>query len=516
MTMYLYRKVVHTVTLATAIVILSVSLQAQYRPPQAERKTPRAVAVLETYKNGTRRLVPVTFFYEKHYYDANFYHATPVPFTLYSETIYEVEQFGKPLGTFTVQSATQQNSAEWFGNGKFKMAVDPALLAKKKPAPVVVEDPSKPVLHRHEGSEGDNPSPHPAAASAPEAPEDPDRPKLHRRDDSGSSTTASAPAGEQTPTTAKAPTAATAPASEPAESSGQDPDRPKLHRKDDSSPDTSASTTTSTTPNAKAPTVPPSAAPGAIVTLGAAEPASGEDPDHPVLRRGKPVQEQSGRNLPDFKKEEPVSRQIAVSDAGTSELQPLVYVCREDERRQIEDSARELARAELVRLSPQRGIELPPAAKSASAKPGATKQSLAKQRVAKTSGKPETFATSIAFEDEQFVPYDLDYSNYATVVFSARYALPTAQVIAGKHKTWVVTVIARREEAGTLKKLYSSLSDPRELDLYPEVRLVDALDPDGYGRAALLFREQKRDGVSWLLGRVTGNELQPIFETTSR
>src|SRR5471032_866021 len=111
MTMYLYRKVVHTVTLATAIVILSVSLQAQYRPPQAERKTPRAVAVLETYKNGTRRLVPVTFFYEKHYYDANFYHATPVPFTLYSETIYEVEQFGKPLGTFTVQSATQQNSA---------------------------------------------------------------------------------------------------------------------------------------------------------------------------------------------------------------------------------------------------------------------------------------------------------------------------------------------------------------------------------------------------------------------
>jgi hypothetical protein len=48
------------------------------------------------------------------------------------------------------------------------------------------------------------------------------------------------------------------------------------------------------------------------------------------------------------------------------------------------------------------------------------------------------------------------------------------------------------------------------------VRLVDAVDPDGYGRMALLFREQKRDGVSWLLGRPTGYELQTVFETPSR
>jgi hypothetical protein len=48
------------------------------------------------------------------------------------------------------------------------------------------------------------------------------------------------------------------------------------------------------------------------------------------------------------------------------------------------------------------------------------------------------------------------------------------------------------------------------------VRLVDALDPDGYGRAALLFREKKRDGVSWLLGRATGYELQTLVETSSR
>ena len=103
------------------------------------------------------------------------------------------------------------------------------------------------------------------------------------------------------------------------------------------------------------------------------------------------------------------------------------------------------------------------------------------------------------------------------MVFSARYAPvsvpgPGAGV---KGKGWVVTVVAREDE-GKLVKLYSAVSDPRELDLYPEVRLVDAVDPDGYGRMALLFREQKRDGVSWLLGHPSGYELQTVFETASR
>jgi hypothetical protein len=42
------------------------------------------------------------------------------------------------------------------------------------------------------------------------------------------------------------------------------------------------------------------------------------------------------------------------------------------------------------------------------------------------------------------------------------------------------------------------------------------VDPDGYGRHVLLLREKKREGVSWLLGRVTGYELQTLFETAER
>jgi hypothetical protein len=464
MTMYLYRKVRQSVTLATAIAICSLALPAQFRAPLPERKTPRAVAVLETFKNGSRRLVPVTFFYERHYYDATFYHATPVPFTLYSETVYEVQQFGKTLGTFTVQSATQ-NEAAWFGNGRYRTAPDAATLARKNaPRPIVLEDPFKPVLHRRPGSEGDNPVTHSAAAAtAPEAENDPDRPRLHRRDGSGD--------GKNAPSASAAPPA-----------------------------------TITATPMPKAELTP------------------SEDPDHPILRRGKPVREQSGANLPDFKKEEPVTRQVAVSDAGPSEAQPLIYLCPEEERRHLEAAARELALAELRRLAMQRGIMLPAAkAQPAQAKAGA--------QAKKKSTAPEP-SPELKLAEEQFVPYDLDYNNYATVVFSARYAPEVAtatgaaasstdvkasgEATAGATgKSWLVTVIAR-QDGDKLIKLYSAVSDPRELDLYPEVRLVDAVDPDGYGRYALLFRLRKRDGVSWLLGRVTGYELQTVFETAVR
>ena len=456
------------VTLTMALAALSFACEAQFRIAPPERKTPRAVAVLETFKNGSRRLIPVTFLFEKKYYDATFYHATPVPFTLYSETVYEVEQFGKPLGTFTVQSATR-NSAEWFGNGKFKALPDASLMAKKKAARVVVEDPSKPTLHRREGSEGDIPAAHPSAtaASAPEVDEDPDRPKLHRRDDaSGPGTPGSGTPGSTSTQT--------------------------------------ASTTATPTASAKP------AAGAAAAGLGQAELTPSDDPDHPILRRGKPVQEQGGRDLPDFKKEEPVSRQVAVSDSGRAlEAPPLIYVCGEEERTQLETQARAMAQAELRRLGGQRGLALPEAKAAAGKTTSAGKLKAAKKTEAAAPAE-------LKFGEEQFIPYDLDYNNYATVVYSARYTPEAAAAaVVGKPKSWVVTVIAKEDE-GKLVKLYSAVSDPRELGLYPEIRLVDAVDPDGYGHYGLLFREQKRDGVSWLLGRATGYELQTVFETAAR
>jgi hypothetical protein len=432
MTKYLYRKGRHGVTLvcalAAGLALLSSGISAQWRAPQPERTTARAIGVLESYPNGTRRLIPIALVYQRRYYDANFYRAAPVPLALDSETVYEVEHFGKPLGTFTVQSATRGASDAWIGNGFFRKVPDAATLAKKKKAahPVVVQDPSRPVLHRREGSEGD----HPVAATVAPSPDD------------------------------------------------NDPDRPRLRRQEPSAEDKPAESSGSQAEQAAA-TASPAEAPEA-------------EADHPILRRGRPQAEQGGRDLPaqggpaGTNNPEPVW-QVAVSDAGHSEPQELLFSLTEPQRVQMEASARALAQAELLRLAPKRSLNLPKA----------------------------TEASALALEDEQFVPYDLDYSDYATIIFSARYRSQGSGAGRGRQQSWMVTVIAR-QDGEKLVALYSAVSDPRALDLYPEVRLVDAVDPEGYGRYALLFREQKRDGVSWLLGRVNGYELQTLFETAAR
>ena len=302
-------------------------MQAQYRAPRPERKTPRAIAVLETFKNGSARLVPVSFFYGGHYYDATFYHATPVPFTLYSQTVYEVQRFGKPLGTFTVQSASR-TAAEWFGNGRFKAAPDEATLARRRAAASGGDGrsvASRCCIAAPEARATGRRLIRRPPTTAPEEDEDPDRPKLHRREGSGSGAaetagTQQAPGTAPTPGAAPAQTPGTAqspgnpaPGGPTPEASGQDPDRPKLHRREGSA----AGKNTAGSPAAAAPTA---AAPAAAAAPAPAELTPSEDPDHPILRRGKPATEKSVADLPDFKKEEPVLRQVAVSDAGPSEV----------------------------------------------------------------------------------------------------------------------------------------------------------------------------------------------------
>jgi hypothetical protein len=415
MILYLYRKWWLAVTLA-AVAAAASPLGAQvFRAPQPERTTPRAVGVLETFSNGVRRLVPVSFYFERHYYDATFYHATPVPLALEPGTVYEVQRAGTPEGTFTLQRAAQRK-AEWFAVGYSRKAPDKTLAAKKAAAAAaVVRDPSRPVLHRAEGSQGDRPAPQ--AAVQPSAPSP----------------------GED------------------------DPNRPHLHR----------------TPNA------------AEVEAQAEAPV--EDAGRPVLRRGKPEEnssgEESSENSAPGISPLTVERQVAVSDAGTYETQDVSFPCDAAQRLQIEAAARRLAEEELRRQAPRRGLSMLPA--------------------------PEL---ALAFEDVQFALYSLDYSNYATVVFSGRYRPPLAAGGAegGDHGSeWVVTVIAR-QEPDRMVQLYAAVSDPRALGLYPELRLVDAVDPDGYGRYALLFRERKRDGVSWLLARSSGYGLETLFETPER
>ena len=397
------------------------------------------------------------------------------------------------------------------------MAADPATLAKKRAAQLlVVEDPTRPVLHRRAGSEGDRPAA--PKSGAPDADGDPDRPVLHRRDE----------AGDEKPTgangTAASPTLS-ASARQP-EAGRQNP-RPQPAKR------------------------------RIIRFCGAANRRKSKGgSDLPEFNPALVPALNPGTGEAGVRGPAPMARQVAVSDAGTSEPQDVTFVCPPEQRRQMEALAHQLAEDELRKAASMRGLVLPDAPKASTAqaaKTGSakTKTAAASKAKAAAPGTQPTSATAeasaaLTFDDEQFVPYALDFNDYATVVFSARYrpsaeaagnaslpaagagagnaSLPAAGAGAGNAalpaagalgKSWVVTVIAR-QDGDKLVKQYSAVSDPKELDLYPEVRLVDAVDPDGYGRYALLFREQGRDGVRWRLGRVSGYELQTLFETAAR
>lgn len=387
------------------------SAQAQIRLPPPERTTPRAVAVVETDARGAQRIIPITFFYEHRYYDAGLYRAAPVPLALEPQTVYEVQQAGKPVGLFTVLNPVQMEG-QWVGGGKFQAASGSSPRRKRDEPAARADspnDPKRPVLHRREGSEGDD--------------ELADADVGH-----GGELRATQPAG-------------------------------------------------------------------------AADNSAAEDPERPLLRRGpgreKPAVGAETREAKNLSPWEAVRREVAISDAGKALPPPeLLFHCSQEERETIRQRAQQLAVAELKQVAAARGIPVeklgPP-------------------------GEEDFRALNLKHNDLEHS--QLEDSEYATVVYSARFT-PASALRGQASPGWVVTVIARYEGSNyggqALTRLYAAISDPRELELYPEVRPVDLVDAEGQGRYLLLLREQSAGGVRWRLGRITPYELQTVFATAER
>ncbi len=347
--------------------------------PQGEHATPRAVAVLETDAHGVQRLIPIALFYERHFYDAALYRATPVPVALAPQTLYEVQQAGKPVGLFTVQSAMQQDG-QWAARGRYEAAADSV---PRKRIGQASEDPSRPVLHRRPGSDGDD-------------------------DQAEMKESRSLPVG------------------------GNSADITK-------------------------------------------------EAERPRLRRANPAEENGRSNGDTFHAGEVVTRQVAVSDSGNKRAPTeLLFHCSAVQEETMRLQARQLALAELKQVAAARGIQ--------------------EEKL----GPPA---------EEDFHAYQLERNEYTTVVYSARFA--PAQGTTQQQRGWVVTVIVRAEGV-EFTRIFAAVSDPRELDLYPEIHPVDLVDAEGLGHYLLLLRETAESGIGWRLGRITGFEMQTVFATAER
>ena len=426
-------------------------IDTQQKP--AATSTLRSVAVLEWTGDrnhpNATRLVPVSLFDGEHLQDAALYLARPVPLALDSGTEYEVEGSGLPQGWFDIAGAREIGN-DWFGFGNWK--------------PYVPPPPKK--LH---------PSRTPPTVVRDKSGDD-DKPHFVRRDQSSSSGGASGTGSTGSASSGKASD------NSQASSAPVDSDRPKLRRRPEES-------TPSQQPVADAPE----------------SPSKVPDGDRPRLAHGKPA---DLKNEPKPLELTPVAmgQTVAVSDAESLGTHSFAY-----EWASPEDAAnaqKELE-AQAVHL-------LTPAAPTTAAASASTakKETAATHRIASASHntathnagqrrKAKPLEPASPLTDVHFNAFALTYGSGATLVLTAREAASTRSI----------AVVALQDIYGKIQVLWHSITDDSHLDVTPRMKLIDAVDPRGDGRANLLFEERDDTDRRFALYVVGATSAEQVFAT---
>jgi hypothetical protein len=287
---------------------------------------------------------------------------------------------------------------------------------------------------------------------------------------------------------------------------------PVLRRSAAKAPQPAPSPSSGSTP---APTAPAPAVPPPAAAPAPAPPVVAEDPDRPRLKRGAPsaveLKKQSASTSkpasspakgtahsasPAATTASAVKNIPAISDADGPDPRPYAYSLKPDEEDKLRKKLLALA-ADEVRA---RAAELAAAAVGSPATPPKT---AARTRLPQPS-----------YEDTQFHAFDLSNSNEPILVLTTKARMPARPNAPTSDLQYIVTVVARDDIYGELHKAFTSITDTQHLDVLPRVELVDAVDADGDGRGELLFRQTSDAGHAFVLYRVIGDRLWPLFQGT--
>lgn len=441
------------------------------------------MGLLELAPNGKAHLIPVTIMVDGKFYDAAAYKASPVPMALETGTVYEAVRSGVTQGLFTVSGALagENTSGEntWRGDGKWQSQAEIQAAAARKKALQVSEK-----------------------AQAAKAKEDQDAPPVLRRAGSANSKTSAPDSGKTTAPQSE-------PKSVPAAPGGNTPSG-------SSAPTTTASTTdSSSSPASSASSSSPSI------------PVDDEnDPDRPHLRRSNapadtkdkpvpPANASSSTTSTPAKAAAAVASSVsssssgvqlipAVSDSGGPESRPYTFDLKPDEEVKFRNKMLALAaievRAHIKSVASETTMAAP--SKSSSVHPTAHTRKPAKP--------PEP-----TFEDVQLHVFDLSNSNEPVLVLTAKAHMPAHAAKGtpdGAAQPYLLTLVAREDIYGDLHKALSNITDSQHLGVMPRLDLIDAVDVDGDGRGELLFRRVSDVGSGYIVYRVIGNQLWPLFE----
>ena len=432
-------------------------------------KGPRALGLLELGPNGQARLIPIAILIDGKYYDASAYKADPVPMALWADTVYEGIRTGVSLGLFTV-TAPQHGKDEsgatvWWADGRWQTADSiKAMAARKKPVSSTPrgmnDDEGPPVLLRRAGAEKPKPPEAPPAPTTQPAP-----------------ASAPAPTPTATPSAAPAASASSPPPTTPQsqdEQAPEDKDRPTLKRGQAgaaSAEEAQKKVSTSASVTAGTPAAPRTSPPTTSPSSSAAQPANQD------------------QLIP------------AISDPHPSDSLPYNYKMSPQEEEQFRKKMLAMA-ADEIRA---RAAQLAPGSAAAKSVPASSLRSKA------AAAKP----VQPTFEDVQLHVFDLADINEPELVLTAKAHMP--QSSHGKDSTnpglqYMITLVVRDDVNGELHKSLANVTDTQHLDVIPRLDLIDAVDVDGDGRAELLFHEVSDTGSAFVVYRVIGNQLYPLFQ----
>lgn len=499
---FLYRIALAAATLS--MLVMTPNSIAQKKTAERAAQGPRAIAVVQWQTDAqgraVPRLLPVAILDEGRFYDASVYRATPVPMALEQGTVYEAKWQGETLGYFRVDSAVRSPKQSFVGLGEWEDAPNKEefSLRDRPQTAEIVRGPvreqenietgdDREELRRKKVTEYDEEGREIDPATAKK---DPDAPTLKRgRKDPEPI--------DRRPTAA--PPRSDAPGPTPEE---DDPDRPRYKR----SPDGRV-TVEKKGEAGKGGGMPRK--PGAL------ERGIEDDPDRPVLKRGKPAEREAkgtvnglGRPLSnrvvstiagDEETENKTFEVAAVSDANESPLnESYKYQLQPDEQKALAEKLNRLMQAELRIWLTARNLSAAPA------------------KVQTTNAK------GVRLKRLQYEPlvstlsaYDLETDNSAELVVSATQALAVPKGAPGKNAYMVM--VARVNLTGEPRKLFLSITADGRLDAQPRLKLIDAVDADGDGRAELLFRRwTAADAPDFILYKVGMDGLKPLFTGGAR
>ncbi len=247
---------------------------------------------------------------------------------------------------------------------------------------------------------------------------------------------------------------------------------------------------------------PPPPAPKPQETVKVQEPPPPiEDPNRPILRRGKPDPAARRELVKNFDEETAPAKdslnsvQIipAISDAEGPDPRPYTFVLRPGEEATYRSKMLQLASAELAKAS-----AAPPEIPTA--------------RPRKTAGASKP--PSPAFDDVHLRIFDLSNSNDPVLILSARLRPHAAAGSTFTGEGEEITLVARTNLEGDLRRLFFAHTDVNHLEITPRMELIDAIDADGDGRGELLFRRTSDAGTSYAIYRATADRLWPLYEGT--